>query len=590
MRPRNQSSTSRRMSPNQGRAPLTYEVGGDYRPKLGGMDVLDLAKTYGTPLYVMDAATIRATAAAYRDTLAQEYPGEAVVLYASKANLSMGLCKLMEQEGLGLDVVSAGELYTAIQAGFPMDKVLFNGNNKTSEELEMAIHHKVGRISVDNFYEMELIHQIAEKKKVKVAVLLRMTPGIECHTHDYIKTGQTDTKFGFDMGQLSRAIDLIVKDYTDTMELKGLHAHIGSQIFEVQPYEDLVQILLNICFNIRQAYDGLTLDELNLGGGMGIQYTKEDDPPKIQSSITRIVNKLKFYAEQIRYPMPKIYMEPGRSMVGTSGITLYEVGSMKVIPRVKKYVAVNGGMGDNIRPALYQAKYTAVIANKLNEAPSETVTVVGKYCESGDVLIPQIVLPKVESGDILMVFGTGAYNYSMSSNYNRIPRPATILVENGHSHILVKRETYQTVVQQDLIPPYLMEPKPVELEDVLEKAEIAVIEPAKPEAKKASEKAEEPPEAEVKPLEAKAEPKKVKRLDPLIDDAAYGVGDVSSALANVPKTQKKEPVKKEATSSPGTQLNELPANIAPVPLSQLDNIDPDDYLDQLDYQLQQQSR
>lgn len=451
---------SRRPSTNQQRAPISYEVGSDQRPKLGGVDLLNLVKTYGTPLYVMDAATVRAAAATYRDTLRSEYPGESLPLYACKANMSMGLCKLLEQEGLGLDVVSGGELYTAIQAGFPMDKVLFNGNNKTWDELEMAVHHKVGRISVDNFYELDLIHQIAEKKKRKVDILLRLAPGIECHTHDYIKTGQTDTKFGFDMSMLAGVIERILEQYAETIELKGLHAHIGSQIFEIQPYEDLVQILMNICFNVRQSYNGLTMTELNIGGGMGVQYTKEDDPPQIQSAISRITTKLRQYADQIRYPLPKLYMEPGRSIVATAGITLYKIGSMKAIPRMRKFVAIDGGMGDNIRPSLYQAKYSAVIANRLNAKTEETVSIVGKYCESGDVLIPQFLAPRLDHGDTLMVFGTGAYNYSMASNYNRIPRPAVVLVEEGKAHLLVKRETYEAIIQHDLIPDYLMAPKP----------------------------------------------------------------------------------------------------------------------------------
>lgn len=444
-------------SPNTTFRPATFEVDPAGRVKIGGMDVLNLAERFGTPLYVLDEATIRQMAAAYRDTLQTQYPEAFLPLYAAKANLTMGLCRLMAQEGFGLDVVSGGELYTALQAGFPMENVYFNSNNKSIEELELAIHHQVGLIGVDNFYELALIDEIAGRKGVTVDALLRIAPGIECHTHDYIKTGQTDTKFGFDMTVLSRAVEQIMGQYKDTIRLKGLHAHIGSQIFETRPYEDLVQFMMNVYYNIRETYDGLTLSVLNIGGGYGIQYTSEDDPPNVPQTLVRVVDKLKNYADQLNYPLPRLLLEPGRSMIATAGVTLYTVGSTKEVPRLRKYVAVDGGMGDNIRPALYQAGYSAVIANKIKEPAEETVRIVGKYCESGDVLIDSLAVPKVEQGDTLMVFGTGAYNYSMASNYNRIPRPATVLVENGKAHVLVKRETYEDVAARDLIPAHLAE-------------------------------------------------------------------------------------------------------------------------------------
>lgn len=451
------SNVSTAPTPNMSLTPVSYKVENN-EPWLGGIKITDLVKTHGTPLYVMDEATLRTMARAYTETLKACYPAESLPLYACKAHMSMGLVRLMEQEGMGLDVVSGGELYTALQARFPAERIFFNGNNKTTEELELAVHHQIGRISVDNFSELELLHKVAGQKNRRVDVILRVTPGIECHTHDYIKTGQTDTKFGFDLSTLSRAIDLITGDYKETINLKGLHAHIGSQIFEVRPYEDLVEILINIFFNIRQAYDGLTMTDLNIGGGMGIRYTGEDDPPNVAWAIERITTKIKNYCEQIDYPLPRLIMEPGRSMVATAGMTLYTVGGIKEIPNIRKYVAVDGGMGDNIRPALYQARYTAQVANKLGQPAEETVTLVGRYCESGDVLIPGLSVPKIETGDILMVFATGAYNYSMSSNYNRFPRPAVVLVNEGKSHVLVRRETYDTVIQQDVIPPHLLEP------------------------------------------------------------------------------------------------------------------------------------
>lgn len=442
-------------APNTSLKPITYEVGPDNQPAVGGVNIIELAQTHGTPLYVLDEATLRASARAYREALQRDYPAATLPLYACKANMNMGLVKLMELEGMGLDVVSGGEIYTAQQAGFPMQKVLFNGNNKTRSEIELAVSAGVGRISADNFRDLEQINEVGLNHGQPVDILLRITPGIECHTHDYIKTGQADSKFGFDLGQLSRAIDLVTGPYKDGIRLRGLHAHIGSQIFEVKPFEDLVEIMMNIYYNIREQYDGLTLDDLDLGGGLGVVYTGQDDPPAVPEAIHRITAKLVQYANKIDYPLPRLLMEPGRSMVATAGMTVYTVGTLKEVPGGRKFVAVDGGMGDNIRPALYQAQYTAEIANKLNRPAEETVTVVGKYCESGDWLIKSLPVPRVETGDTLVVFGTGAYNYTMASNYNRFPRPAVVLVENGQSHVLVERETYETVIQQDLIPAHL---------------------------------------------------------------------------------------------------------------------------------------
>lgn len=443
-------------SPNTALRPATYAVDDENRPRIGGVDMVALAREYGTPLYVLDEATVRVSARAYVETLKQCYaPAGSLPLYACKANMSLGLVRIMAQEGMGLDVVSGGELFTAVQAQFPMDRVLFNGNNKTLDELEMAIHHGVGRISVDNFHDLVLIDQVARAKQKTVDILLRITPGIECHTHDYIKTGQQDSKFGFDMSQLPQALERIQSDYRDTIRLRGLHAHIGSQIFAIKPYEDLVEVMLNIYYNIRAQYDGLVLDDLDLGGGLGVVYTPQDDPPSVQDVLQRVTAKLATYAQHLEYPLPRLLLEPGRSLVATAGVTLYTVGSLKNIPKVRKYVAVDGGMGDNIRPALYQAAYSAVLANKLGAPVEETVTVVGRYCESGDVLLSDVPMPCVESGDILMVFGTGAYNYTMSSQYNRFPRPAMVLVENGKTHTLIQRESYETLIQQDLIPSHL---------------------------------------------------------------------------------------------------------------------------------------
>ncbi|WP_303672528.1 diaminopimelate decarboxylase [Vampirovibrio chlorellavorus] len=442
-------------APNTSLKPISYTLDDNNQPLVGGVNLVELARTHGTPLFVLDETTIRAAAKAYTQTLAAAYPAASLPLYACKANMNMGLVKLMEQCGMGLDVVSGGELYTAIQAGFPMERVLFNGNNKTAQELELAIHHGIGRISADNFQDLELIHKIAAAKGKKVDVLLRITPGIECHTHDYIKTGHVDSKFGFDLSQLPVAIDRILEEFRETIVLKGLHAHIGSQIFEVRPYEDLIEVMMNIYYNIREQYSGLVLEDIDLGGGLGITYTGQDDPPAVPDAVTRIAEKLAAYAKRLNYPLPRLLMEPGRSLIATAGLTLYSVGSMKDVPGVRKYVAVDGGMGDNIRPALYQAQYSALVANKVGAPVEETVSIVGKYCESGDILIKGLPVPRLENGDVLVVFGTGAYNYSMASNYNRFPRPAVVLVGNGKAHVLVQRETYDTIIQQDLIPAHL---------------------------------------------------------------------------------------------------------------------------------------
>jgi diaminopimelate decarboxylase len=449
------SMHSTKKSPNTLLSPVTYQVNADKQAMIGGLEVSKLTRQYGTPLYILDETTIRLSAQAYKQSLDSFYSGENLPLYACKANMSMGLVKLLAQEGMGLDVVSGGELYTAIKAGFPMERVLFNGNNKTLAEITLAVESGVNRISVDNFHDLSLIHQVAQGRKKQVPVLLRITPGIECHTHDYIKTGQTNSKFGFDLSQLSMAIDHIQDAYRDTIVLKGLHAHIGSQIFEKKPFEDLIEIMMTIYYNIRESYDGLILEDIDLGGGIGVCYTSHDDPPQVADVLEVVTRKLSNCAKKIDYPLPRLLMEPGRSMIATAGTTAYTIGSTKSLPKYPTFVAVDGGMGDNIRPSLYQAEYSAVIANKVGLPVEESVTIVGKYCESGDVLIKNLPVPQLESGDILLVFATGAYNASMASNYNRFPRPATILVNNGEAHLLTQRETYETIIQQDVIPSHL---------------------------------------------------------------------------------------------------------------------------------------
>ena len=372
------------------------------------------------------------------------------MLFASKAFMTKAICRILDTEGFGLDVVSGGEIYTAMQSGLDMSKTLFNGNNKTIEELEMAINAGVGRISVDNFLELALLDNLAKSKNLEIDILLRITPGIECHTHEYIQTGHLDSKFGFDLSQIGEAVELIKEEYLN-LNLKGLHAHIGSQIFETKVYYDEVAVVLEQIAQIRDKYD-ITLQEINLGGGLGITYTTEDNPPSIDEIADVIIKSINENAQKFNLPEPLIYIEPGRSIVGTAGVTLYTVGSSKQVPEGRKYVAVDGGMADNPRPSMYQAKYSAIVANKADFTPDENVTIAGRFCESGDIIIHDIDLPETEPGDIICVFNTGAYGYSMSSNYNRVLKPAAVLVNQAQSDIIIKRETYDGLIANDEIP------------------------------------------------------------------------------------------------------------------------------------------
>jgi diaminopimelate decarboxylase len=359
------------------------------------------------------------------------------------------MVQLAEEEGLSLDVVSGGELYTALAAGFPVERIHFHGNNKSREELEMALEHGIGCIVVDNFYELELLKIVCAEKNTNMKILLRVTPGIEAHTHDYILTGQEDSKFGFDLqnGQARNA--LINALGNPRLEVLGLHCHIGSQIFDPTGFLLATQKIFEQMAVWKQEFN-FEAKVLNLGGGFGIRYTKEDEPIQPSQYVEEIIAEVKKCVEHYSLNFPEIWIEPGRSLVGDSGITLYQVGSSKDVPGVRKYLAVDGGMSDNIRPALYQAKYEAVLANKPLSTPKETVSIAGKCCESGDMLIWDLPLPATDEGDILAVFCTGAYGYSMANNYNRIPRPAVVFVENGESRIVVKRESYEDLVRHDL--------------------------------------------------------------------------------------------------------------------------------------------
>ena len=418
--------------------------------EIGGCDTVELARQFGTPLYIMDEAHIRDICRQYHSSFVKGMENTEVI-YASKAFLTLAMCRIIEEEGLGLDVVSGGELYTALQANFSPSHIYFHGNNKSREELSMAIKAGVWRIVVDNFYEMSVLNDLAKEMNQQVNILLRISPGIEAHTHEYIQTGQIDSKFGFTLsnGTADRALDLAFS--YPNLVVKGLHAHIGSQIFELDSFRHEVQIMVKYLKDIHLRTNCL-LQELNLGGGFGIYYASGDEPAKISDYAKTVQDALEEICQSQSFPLPKIIIEPGRSIVGTAGTTLYSIGSIKEIPGIRKYVAVDGGMADNPRPALYQARYEAVVANRLNKEPTESVSITGKCCESGDMLICDIELPKVNSGDLLAVSSTGAYNYSMSSNYNRLTRPEVVLVKDGHADIIVKRETYSDLLRNDVLP------------------------------------------------------------------------------------------------------------------------------------------
>ncbi|MEC1723034.1 diaminopimelate decarboxylase [Schinkia azotoformans] len=416
--------------------------------EIGGVDTVDLAQKYGTPLFVYDVALMRKRARAFKETFDKNQV-KAQVAYASKAFSTIAMINLAEEEGLSLDVVSAGELYTALAANFPVERIHFHGNNKSVEEITMGIEAGIGCFVADNFYELQILQQIAKEKGTIVSVLLRISPGVEAHTHDYISTGQIDSKFGFDLksGQVEKAIKITRN--SENLELLGVHSHIGSQIFETTGFLMAVDTIFEA---IEKWSNELSYvpKVLNLGGGFGIRYTEEDNPIPPENYVVEIIDKVKSHVKHLQIEMPEIWIEPGRSIVGDAGTTLYSIGSNKEIPDVRKYVAVDGGMGDNLRPALYQAKYEAILANRANDIAEEKVSIAGKCCESGDMLIWDLPLPKANPGDILAVFCTGAYGYSMANNYNRIPRPAVVFVENGDAQLVVKRESYEDIIHLDI--------------------------------------------------------------------------------------------------------------------------------------------
>lgn len=436
-------------SPNLQNWPITSKVNGKGRLEVGGCDLVDLAREFGTPLYVVDEATFRTTAQKYTSSFKAHY-GNAGVLYASKALNNMALCRMADQEGLYLDTVSGGELYTALQAKFPAERIFFHGNNKTVPELELAVSSQIGYIVVDNFDELELLREVCKRLNKRATIMMRVTPGISAHTHEFIQTGQEDSKFGFDIKeQILEAVKIVLSD--SNLTLAGLHAHIGSQIFDLNAFGAEVEVMIHLYDILRKQFN-ITLKELDLGGGLGIQYTQSDDPPTIESYAEALASAVKAKCKEFNYPEPRIYCEPGRSMIATAGVTLYSIGSSKTVPGVRKYVAIDGGMTDNPRPITYGAVYEAVLANKANVEPQDQVTVAGRCCESGDILIRNIALANPQRGDILAVAATGAYNYAMSSNYNRVGRPAMVLAKDGKGKLILKRESYEDLIRNDLLP------------------------------------------------------------------------------------------------------------------------------------------
>ena len=416
---------------------------------IGGMDAVELAREFGTPAYILDENVIRANCREYLSAARREFGEDALPLYASKALCFTGIYKLAAEEGMGVDCVSGGELYTAAKAGFPAERIYFHGNNKTDSDISQAMDMGVGRFVVDNIEELCAVAAEAERRGIIQGILLRITPGIDPHTHKAVVTGNVDSKFGSAIvtGQAMEIVKLALSK--KSLDLVGLHCHIGSQIFDLEPFSDAADIMVRFIADIKRecAHE---IRELNLGGGFGVRYTEDDREISYSSAIADIAKIVRGFCEKNGIRMPRVILEPGRSLVAAAGATLYTVGSVKEIPSFRNYVSVDGGMPDNPRYALYQSQYTALIAGKASEPRDYRATIAGRCCESGDLLGENMLLQRAERGDILAVLVTGAYNYSMASNYNRIPRPPVIMVRDGKARVAVRRETYEDIVRNDL--------------------------------------------------------------------------------------------------------------------------------------------
>jgi diaminopimelate decarboxylase len=429
--------------------PSTAEISKEGHLCLGGCDVVDLAKEFGTPLYLFDELTLRHKCREFKDEFCKYYP-DTLVIYASKAFLNRALALIFNEEGLGLDVVSGGELSIAHSVNFPLDKVYFHGNNKTPEELNLAQDWGIGRVVVDNFYELELLNGLARERGISQNILLRLTPGVDPHTHQYTTTGTIESKFGFPLatGQAEEAVNQALS--ASNLNLLGFHFHLGSPVSEIQPYELAMELVLRFAQEVGGKF-GFNLSEFDIGGGFAVSYTLDSKAPTIADYAKAVTGKLNSLISGLGLSHPRLIIEPGRAIVGQAGVALYKVGAIKEIPGIKKYVCVDGGISDNIRPALYGAKYEALVANKAFEAEREMVTIAGKLCESGDILVRDTSLTPVSPGDIIAIPVCGAYSIPMSSNYNAMPRPAIIMVKEGRGRLIRRRETYQDMMSLDLI-------------------------------------------------------------------------------------------------------------------------------------------
>lgn len=417
--------------------------------EIGGCDSFELAGEFGTPLYVLDEWLIRENCRHYLTAFEKYYKGDFEVAYAGKANLCAAIAQIVKEEGLGLDCASGGDLYTALSVDFPVAQIYLHGNNKSLDELKYAMDSGVGRIVVDSEDELLLLNEMAKKKEKKAAILIRVTPGIKPKTHSYISTGQVDSKFGLgiDTGEAMRVIKSAL--VLESVDVCGLHCHVGSQVLHLSSFSKTAEIMIHFLSQVRQE-TGKEFAQLNMGGGLGIHYTREDVPPPIDGYVRALAKSIEKHCKKQKVPVPEIVIEPGRSIIGEAGTTLYTIGTVKTIPDVRTYVSVDGGMADNPRPALYQAKYEAILADKANEEGTDVVSIAGKCCETGDMLLWDVKLPDPRRGDILAVQSTGAYNYSMASHYNRLPKPAMVLVKDGNARVIVKRETYGDVARMDV--------------------------------------------------------------------------------------------------------------------------------------------
>lgn len=426
--------------------PLTTAINRRGHLEVGGCDLVDLAYKYGTPLFVVDEETIRAKCQQYVQAF-RHLEEDAEIIYASKAFGALAVCQIIREEGLFVDVSTGGELYVALRSGFPPHKIYFHGNNKTEEEIEFGLREEVGTFVVDGLHELDLLNRLSGKWGRRTDILLRITPGIETSTHKYIQTGQIiDNKFGFPL-YMEMAMAAVKETLSKSnLKLRGFHTHIGSQLFSVDCFEKAAEIMVGFCAEV-QNETGFVTEKLNLGGGLGIKYRSSDRPASIEEFVTTVVKGVRRWSDNFDLPSPGIAIEPGRSIVGNSTVTLYTVGGIKEVPEVRTFVAVDGGMSDNIRPMLYDAVYEARIANKAQHSPQQVVTIAGKHCECGDILIKEVALPPVQVGDIIVVPATGAYGYAMASNYNLQPRPAVVLVNRGQDFVIIERESYQDLLR-----------------------------------------------------------------------------------------------------------------------------------------------